>query len=148
MPSTYTGDPADRPIDAVRLYLGDTAAPFALTDEEIAHFLYQAEEDALAAALIGAGAMAARFSRLVDASVGEVRKSYSQQYKHFAEVAERLAGDVSTAAAGAAAPIPWAGGISWSERDANAGNGDLVPAFFYEGMDDRPGTVVTRDGRC
>lgn len=145
MASTYTGAPADRPIDAVRLYLGDTAAPFALTDEEITWFLVTAEDDTLAAALLGAGAMAARFSKLVDASVGDVRKSYSQQYKHFAEVVARLTTDAGTAAAGA--PIPWAGGISQSERESNAGDADLVPAYFHEGMDDRPGTV-DRAGYC
>lgn len=145
MPSTYTGDPADRPIDAVRLYLGDTAAPFALTDEEITWFLATAEDDALAAALLGAGAMAARFSQLVDSTVGDIQKSYSQRYKHFAEVAERLAGDVDTAAAGDAAPIPWAGGISYAEREAVSA--DTIPPFFYEGMDDRPG-AGDRAGYC
>ncbi len=145
---SYTGDPANVPGDAVRLYLGDTTAPFTLSDSEIAWFLTRADDDALVAALAGARATAARFSRLVDSSVGDIQKSYSQRYKHFAEVADDLAGDVDTATAAAAVPIPWAGGISWSEREANDTNGDLVPPYFFEGMDDRPGTVVTRDGRC
>ncbi len=146
VPSTYTGAPASRPIDAVRFHLGDTAAPFALTDEEITWLLAAAADDQLAAALVGARGMAAKFSRLVDATVGDVQKSYSQQYKHFAEVVERLSTDVDTAAAADAVPVPWAGGISYAERDANDGDGDLVPPYFYEGMDDRPGTVATRDG--
>ncbi len=146
MPSTYTGDPADRPIDAVRLYLGDTLTPFALTDEEIEWFLAGADDEALTAALAGARAMAARFSRLVDASVGDVQKSYSQQYKHFAEVADHLATDVDAVTAGAAAPIPWAGGISLAERDANDADGDLVQSHFYEGMDERWATVDSRRG--
>ncbi len=145
MPSTYTGDPADRPVDAVRLYLGDTAAPFALTDEEIEFFLVAADAETLPAAVLGARAMAARFSKLVDASVGDVRKSYSQQYKHFAEVADKLAADVDAVTAGEAVPVPWAGGISWAERDANAADGDLVPAYFTEGMDSRY-PVDTRGG--
>ncbi len=147
MASTYTGAPASRPIDAVRLYLGDTAAPFALTDEEITWLLAAAGDDALAAALAGAGAMSAKFSKLVDATVGDVQKAYSQQYKHFAEVVDRLAGDVPTAAAGEAAPVPWAGGLSYAEREANEADGDLVPAYFTDGMDDRPGTV-DRAGYC
>jgi hypothetical protein len=148
VPSTYTGDPADRPVDAVRFHLGDTAAPFALTDEEIEWLIAAAADDTLAAALVGARSMAARFSKLVDSTVGDIQKSYSQQYKHFAEVVDRLSTDVSTVAAAESVPVPWAGGISYAERDANDGDGDLIPPYFFEGMDDRPGTVATRDGRC
>jgi hypothetical protein len=148
VPSTYTGDPADRAVDAVRFHLGDTAAPFALTDEEIEWLISAAADDTLAAALVGARSMAARFSKLVDSTVGDIQKSYSQQYKHFAEVAERLSADVVTLAAAEAVPVPWAGGISYAERATNDGDGDLVPPYFFEGMDDRPGTVATRDGRC
>ena len=73
MTATYTGDPASVPVDAVRLYLGDTVAPFVLTDEEIEFFLANADDEPLSAADLGAGAVAARFAGLMDASVGDER---------------------------------------------------------------------------
>lgn len=144
--ASYTGDPATRPIDRVRLYVGDTVAPFDLTDNEIALFLSEADAEPLPAAVKAASALAIRFARLVDATEGDVSRSYSQRYKQFAETAKSLAADLATATASEAVPIPWAGGISWSENETNAGDGDLVPPYFYEGMDSRPGVVDPRRG--
>lgn len=146
MTATYTGDPASVPVDAVRLYLGDTVAPFVLTDEEIEFFLANADDEPLSAAALGAGAVAARFAGLMDASVGDVRKSYSQRSKGYADLAKRLADDVATAAGGGAVPVPWAGGLSWAEQATNDADGDLVPSYFFEGMDSRPGTTGSRAG--
>ncbi len=138
---SYTADPANRLVDRVRLFLGDTTEPFSIGDAELEYFLSVAGEDALVAALAAAKALAFRFSRLVDATEGDVSRSYSQRYKQFAEAAKTLAADVDTAASAGVAPIVWAGGISVSEVAANAADGDLVPAYFYEGMDDRTGIV-------
>lgn len=145
MTATYTGEPATVPVDAVRLYLGDTTSPFLLTDEEIEFFLTTADDDALGAAALGAGGLAARFAGLVDSTVGDVSKSYSQRAKGYADLAARLAGDVATASAGGSVPVPWAGGLSYAELATNDADGDLVPSYFFEGMDSRPGTTDRRD---
>jgi hypothetical protein len=142
----YTDAPATVPGDHLRLLIGDTAAEALLSDNEVAFFLANNDDDPVAGALSAAKALAFRFAQLVDATEGDVSRSYSQKAKAYAELARSLAADVATAAATAVAPIVWAGGISQSEVDANAGDGDLVPRYFYEGMDSRPGTLDTRSG--
>ena len=122
--------------------------PLALTDEEIEWLIAAADDDTLAAALVGARSMAARFSKLVDSTVGDIQKSYSQLYKHFAEVVERLSADVDTVAAArlfrspgpAASPTPSGTPTPATPTSSRRRSG--------RGMDDRPGTVATRDGRC
>ena len=57
MTATYTGNPGSVPVDAVRLYLGDTTSPFLLTDEEIGFFLVASRAVALSAAALGAEAL-------------------------------------------------------------------------------------------
>jgi hypothetical protein len=143
---TYSNDPANVPADQVRFLLGDTTAPFLLSDAEVAWLLTTADDVALTAAASGAGGLAARFAGLVDATTGDVSKSYSQKAKGYAELAKRLAAAAVTAASGEAVPVPWAGGISWSERDTNAADSDLTAPYFYEGMDSRPGTTSDRAG--
>lgn len=145
MTSTYTGDPGNVPIDEVRLILGDTTAPFLFSDQEIEWFLVQADANARSAAVLGAGAAAARFAGLVDSSVGDVRKSYSQKAKGYADLAARLT--AAAEAAGDIIPVPWAGGLSYSERHANDDDTDFIPGYFHEDMDARPGTVDQTDRR-
>ncbi len=136
----YGDDPANDPEDALRLLIGDTTSPALLSDNEVAYFLAEGDDVALTGAALAAGALAARYAGLVDATEGDVSRSWSQKAKQFAELAKRLAEEVMEAAGSAAVPIPWAGGISYADNDANAADRDVVPAYFYEGMDSRPGT--------
>ena len=142
----YGDDPANDPSDELRLLIGDTTTPELLSDNEVEYFLAEAEDVALTGAAMAARALAARFAGLVDATEGDVSRSWSQKAKQFAELAKSLAEQVVAAAAADAVPIPWAGGISYADNDTNAADGDLVPAYFYEGMDSRPGTSDVRGG--
>jgi hypothetical protein len=142
---TYTNDPAANPVDRVRLLVGDTASPFSLSDAEVAWFLAEAAGVARAAAA-AAGALAGRYARVVDVSVGDVRESLSQRAKQYGDLARDLAASAAAALAREAAPIPWAGGMSRAETEAMTADGDLVPPYFYEGMDARPGTTDRAGG--
>jgi hypothetical protein len=130
---TYSGDPSASPSDEVRFLLGDTNVDDPLlTDAEIL-YLVNTTPNPLTAAAFAASALAAKYARLMDKSVGPISVSYSQKYEHFKD----LANDLSTAAGGtnmAVAPIPmYVGGLSHAEKQANRTNEDLVqPAFRRE----------------
>jgi hypothetical protein len=117
----------------VRWLSGDTVADDPLvTDEEIAYALADEGAPTPAAALV-CEALAARFARQVDKSVGDLRLSLSQKAQAFAAKAERLR---EHAAHGA---IPFAGGLSESERDAARRDSDLVQPSFRVDLFCTPG---------
>ena len=88
--STYTNDPANVPLDFVRLEVGDTDCATALvSDEELRHFI-AAETNLLRAAGRAARAMAAKLSRRHDFSHGSVSKSVSQAVAQLWALADDL----------------------------------------------------------
>lgn len=134
----YGDDPANDPADELRLLVGDTGTTPLLSDNEVAYFLAQGGAP-LAGAVRAANALASRFAQLVDSSVGDVRKSYSQRAKQYRELAADLT--ARDAEGYDAAPIPWAGGLY--RDDPAYADPALVPLYFREGMDSLPGTTGT-----
>ena len=87
----YGGNPASNKSDELRLLVGDTDADNpVLTDEEVAYYLAQAEDNALRGAWLAALDLAARFAKKMDKSIGETRISYSQQLQQYNDLANRL----------------------------------------------------------
>jgi hypothetical protein len=121
---TYSQNPALSAKDAVRFHSGDTdSADPLVSDEEIAFALGEESTAVLAAAAI-CEALAARFARQVDKSVGDLRLSLNQKAQAFAAKAEALRERAATAVE------PYAGGLSQSEREASRADSDLIqPAF-------------------
>ena len=71
---TYLGTPATVPADAVRFFAGDTDnTALLLTDAEVAWALAQMSDPRLSAAMC-LDALAAKFARKADFSIGEVSK--------------------------------------------------------------------------
>ncbi len=77
--STYTGDPANVPVDAVRLELGREASLSLVTDSEIEYNLARASGNALLAASYCAETIAGMYAGLADKSMGGSSVSLSQK---------------------------------------------------------------------
>ncbi len=131
---TYTGSPTTD-LEKVRLLIGDTQeGDVLLTDDEIG-FFNSLESNIFRAASKSAEAIAAKFSRQHDESVGKVRVSFSQKYDHFVSLANSLkvqadrrgASDMSS------------GGISISDKNTAIEDTDRVAPFFTRKLHDHPG---------
>lgn len=130
---TYSNDPANSERDRVRLWVGDTDSNDPqITDEEIAFFLSDAGSP-VAAALMAAQMLAAKYARAVDKSVGDLRLSYSQRAKAY----QALVSDLRFRVATRTAP-PFAGGISKTQKEATVSDTDRVPPAFTRDQFDYP----------
>ena len=94
MTATYSGDPTTTPLDKVRFLLGDTNVSAALaSDEEIGAVLVD-QANPYVAVVIMAEALAAKYARKMDLTVGGTSVRYSQimdQFLRMADVYKRLA---------------------------------------------------------
>lgn len=133
----YSGDPRTSTKDEVRFWLQDTdPADKLIEDEEILYVLVTEPEPIKAAASI-CDALSVRYSREADRQLGDFRVSLSQKAIAFAQRAK----DLRTSAARniGRLPIPYAGGISASDKQSQALNPDRVKPAFQLGMHDNPG---------
>lgn len=132
--------------DQVRFLVGDTsnsASTELLADGEITWILTQ-ETNVYRAASAAAEAIAAKFSRLADTSVGDVSVSNSQKSAQYKDLAKRLALKATKRGSAAA----FAGGISIADRDTRIDDTDRVSPFFSRtnpGGDDRAIDVETQE---
>lgn len=88
--STYTGDPANVPIDAVRMELGREASLTLITDSEIEFNLTRAGNNTLLAASYCAETIAGMYAGLVDKSMGGSSVSLSQKSENWRKKAVAL----------------------------------------------------------
>lgn len=131
--ATYTNDPANKPLDRVRLEIGDTDCSVAqLTDNEIELYI-DAEPSILRAASLCAGLIAAKLARRVDFAHGPVRKNMSQALEHYVALAEAL--ERRAVIDGA---VPEALGTTIAEKEAADEDSDRVQPDFKKGMHDNP----------
>lgn len=118
----------ESPKDQVRFLVGDVSADEPLVqDEEIDFALSQHKNVYMAAAMI-CDSVAAMFSRLVDSRTGDVEDKFSQRAKAFAERAEQLRTEARSR--GLVLAMPFAGGVSVSQKKASENNPDRVKPFF------------------
>ena len=141
MTVTYTPD-FTLARDQNRLLIGDTDTTAAqLTDEEIAWLVTQ-ERTTYKAAAACCRAIAGKYARQVDKSVGDLKVSLSQKQKAYRELAAELSLRGGTYA------VPTAGGISIADRDAYEADTDLIGPTFKRGQASYPGSgsdSVSRD---
>lgn len=130
---SYTGDPADSDKDRVRFLIGDTdTSDQQLQDAEILDLLTEAPNP-LRAAANAAEAIAAKYSRQVDKSLGQSSVSASRRAVAYQELADSL-----RKRARRAGVTPFAGGRSKAAKDAAAESTDAVQPSFSIGQDDLP----------
>lgn len=128
----YSGDPTSSPKDAVRFFVQDTGpADWLVSNEEILFVLSTAGAPEAAAANI-CDAIAAKYSRKPDRQVGDLRISSSQIAQAFRDRATDLRNRVALGA------VPYAGGLSKSEKATAAADTDLVQPGIRRGMTDNP----------
>lgn len=92
---TYTNSPIDTPTDEIHYLVGDTDPLEKLVqDEEIEYFLLlypkPAGKPAYLAAAAAADAIAARFARRAQRSIGSLSIAANQQYEHYTQIAAAL----------------------------------------------------------
>ena len=131
---TYSGDPATNARDSIRFLVGDTDTNDQLvTDEEIAWTNNQvtgsdtATTDLYTVAYRVMLAIASKFSRLANQAIGDMRVDLSQKADNARTQAEQLrilAGRENLV------PVPYAGGISVSDKQIDRDNADRVDPFF------------------
>lgn len=124
--ASYGGSPATVEADRLRLLVGDTGPSFVLSDPEVAAFV-AVDADLRVGASQAALAMSARFAAQVDRTVGDVSVSLSQKAKAYSTLARDLTSSASSASSSAVLPIPFAGGLRYSQvatRDP-----DIIPTF-------------------
>lgn len=136
---SYTGDPSARAIDAIRFLIGDTdSTDKLLMDDEISWINLEAsgESTTSRSALYDAAyraclAVASKLARLADKQIGDLRVSLSQKSAGYLKQAQELKG---LAMREGGVPIPYAGGISISDKEIDQDNSDLFAGWFASGQ--------------
>jgi hypothetical protein len=127
----YSDDPNSSKRDEVRFLIGDTdTSDQLLTDREI-DFAVTRHSDANLAAVACALAIAAKYSRLADKAVGDLRLSYSQRSTQYI----KLAGELKRQAA-ATGIAPWMPARSIADKEVALDDNDRVEPAFRVGMND------------
>lgn len=130
MSFSYSGNPGQSALDAVRFNVGDTDARRPqLQDGEVLYCLEQAGGDIQAASITACEAIIAQLSRLCDQSVGSVSKSFSQLLGNYKEVLGNLRRIASSSGG-----IPIIGGISHAANALPYHNPDYVRPQFTTRM--------------
>lgn len=129
---TYGGDPSANNRDFVRFEVGDTDTTDQLvTDEEIAGAVSLYGNKWKAAAAV-AQAIAGKFARRVDSTMGKLKLAYSQRVKHYLELAKKLEAEAKKHGRAA----PWAGAVSKDEKQTEEDDTDRAePAFAVRQFD-------------
>lgn len=139
---TYSGDPSDSDLDAVRFLVGDTNEDDKqLSNEELEYLIAQNGAPARAASA-AAGELGRRFAGLATRVwVGDLHIEYLDRSDAYLALAARL-----LVTGGAKLAMPFAGGISKSNRESHLANDDEVKPAFTIGLHDFPGnTIPTQD---
>ena len=125
--------PTDK--DAVRLLIGDTVSTdVLLQDEEISFFLTR-EGSVDSAAAESAESIAAKFSRFADQKTGDISVQFSQRAKQYLDLADKIRRGLAIMGG-----VPFAGGISRSDKKAREEDTDRVAPAFVRDMHDHPAT--------
>ena len=128
---TYTGNLNTDQKDYVRFLVGDTAAPFILSDVEINSLLTMMAVNKVAARC--ARTMSSYYSRVAEQSTGKVKISFAKTAAHLLTLAKELEQDTTDSL-----PYWYAGGQSAAEKVDDRADADLMqPSFTVEdGLED------------
>lgn len=113
---SYSGNPAESPSDEVRFLIGDTDSTTPeVSDEEIAYILQMhgdpgATYGNYAAAAVLAQAIASKYAKKADKSVGGLSIQYKQKFDNYMALAEKLRDFARTGPTGAVIGPPMIGG--------------------------------------
>lgn len=130
---SYSGDPSESSVDAVRFLVGDTHSDEPLvTNEEIEWSLLQYTNIYAAAALV-AETIASYFATQANSiTIGPLREEYGTRAKDYQERVKSLKSKASEARR----LVFYAGGTDQAEKDAALMDTTKVAAIYTKGMDD------------
>lgn len=137
---TYSENPASSTRDQLRFLIQDTDIQDQLLSDGELDYLLTSEGSALSAAARAAEILVARFSKEMDEKVGGVSVNFSQRAESYRKLMADLKRRIALKSA-----MPYAGGISQSDKDARATDDDRVQPAFTIGMDDLPQTSLDRE---
>lgn len=145
---SYSGDPSFSTRDAVRFHVGDTNPCEASLDDREIDYLLTIEPYPICASVKAALAIAAKYSRLADDSVGTSKAMLSQKSLNYRELAKELMIQCKEYKANNANIIglPYAGGISESDKESNEADDDRVTPSFKRDTNDFPGNTPDSEG--
>lgn len=135
---TYSGDPSANARDAIRFLIGDTDTDDQLlTDEEIAWV--NTETSGTATGTVGLYdaasrcciAIASKLAREADRSIGDLSVSLSQRAGAYRTQATELK---AMAGREGGVPVPYAGGITISDKDIDQDDSDIFRTWFSAGQ--------------
>jgi len=135
---TYGGDPSANARDAIRFLIGDTdTTDQLLSDEEIAWVNTEASGTSTGTTALYDAAyrccltIASKLAREADKQIGDLSVSMSQRAKAYREQASSLK-ELSGREGGV--PIPYAGGITISDKEIDEENSDIFRTWFSSGQ--------------
>lgn len=135
---TYGGDPSANARDAIRFLIGDTDTnDQLLSDEEIAWVNTEASGSATATTDLYDAAyrccltVAAKLARQADKQIGDLSVKLSQRAAAYRTQADSLK-QLSMRSSGV--PVPYAGGITISDKQIDEDNTDINRQWFATGQ--------------
>jgi len=135
---TYGGDPSANARDAIRFLIGDTdTTDQLLSDEEIAWVNSEASGTATGTTALYDAAyrccltIASKLAREADKQIGDLSVSMSQRAKAYREQAASLK---ALSGREGGVPIPYAGGITISDKEIDEENSDIFRSWFSSGQ--------------
>ena len=119
-------------INNVRFLVGDTdSSDYAITNDNVSFALTQAGDDVYLAAAICARALAGKYATYVDTKFEDVSSDYSQMSENYYKLATRLEAQ-SKKYGSRGLGLPVAGGLTYSDIEANDLNDDRVQPKFKQ----------------
>ena len=135
---TYGGDPSANARDAIRFLIGDTdTTDQLLSDEEIAWVNSEASGTSTGTTALYDAAyrccltIASKLAREADKQIGDLSVSMSQRAKAYREQAASLK---ALSGREGGVPIPYAGGITISDKEIDEENSDIFRTWFSSGQ--------------
>lgn len=129
---TYSGNPATSNRDALRYLIGDIVESDPLIQDPELDFALTQRTSIYGAAALACRSLASKLSREADTVDKDLRDSISQRARAF----RMMAVDYETQASVRSGAMPYAGGISKSDKAIQVANTDRVEPQYTLGMDD------------
>jgi hypothetical protein len=134
---SYSGDPGASATDAIRFLIGDTdSTDPLLSNEEIAWINLEqsgsstSTTDLYYSAHYACHSIGAKLARLADTQIGDLNIKLSQKAQGYLVLANELLKHANRQNA----PIPYAGGISISDKSIDQDNSDVFRGWFASGQ--------------
>lgn len=127
---TYSGDPSTSAKDAIRFLMGDILPKDPLVNDNEITYAYTAKGSTYGAAAMLCRSLSSQYARLVDTVDRELRTSYSTKSANFLRMAIQFEQQASIASGA----IPYAGGISVADKNAQVSDTDRVAPQFNIGF--------------